>query len=674
MLETRHANIEFFGKDGFQWFIAQVAPDKVWRTENNQNFDNGFRAKIRILGYHPGENAQEGGISDEDLPWAHFLVSPQFGAGNFNGGTSFGLQGGEMVVGFFLDGEEGQQPVVFGSFFANYNIEEVEDFKKVLDDGTAGFKPIGIDESVKYGKHTTIEGQKKQRISGTVVNSNSEVIDEKKEKKGTIEKVYDNKTYKTKVPVVCDTPKSATGDITKSLQGFIDKINKFQKYQDGYIDPVLNRIVNLDKEINKVSEEISGAMSGIVRKARNKIFEEINDGVDDMIDFLDPDKLIKDIEIKKKKDDIFCLIENILNGLKDFVGDFIKSLLGNILNVPLCAAEQFISGLMSNLTDKIQSAIGPAISAISKLTGKAMTSFSAMMTKALGIAQTALALFECEGNKCEENPADFITNEGPDPKKVLGFNNLLNKFTTLSGSGLTGSLDTLVGNVFPQLNIGDAVGSFSGSNPLEGLVGGCNVSSKICGPPRIEIFGGGGFGAAADAVINSVGEVVGANMTNFGIGYTKPPFVTIFDDCNNGKGATAKPVVEDGRIVNLIITNSGGGFLTPDSISDTKGVDVIGQVEGVDIVSTGIGYEEGDLICSESGQCLTPIIEDGRIVGASGKIDLGLVKVPELTVETNTGIGADIRAITRFVKRDDYTDPVVPEAELIRVISCPRFY
>ena len=46
---TRHSNIEFFGKDGFQWFIAQVAPDKVWRTENNQNLDNGFRAKIRIL-------------------------------------------------------------------------------------------------------------------------------------------------------------------------------------------------------------------------------------------------------------------------------------------------------------------------------------------------------------------------------------------------------------------------------------------------------------------------------------------------------------------------------------------------------------------------------------------------------------------------------------------------
>ena len=105
MLETRHSNIEFLGKDGFQWFIAQVAPDKVWRDKNNQNFDNGFRAKIRILGYHPGESEKEGGISDENLPWAHFLVSPQFGAGNNCTGTSFALQGGEMVIGFFLDGE-----------------------------------------------------------------------------------------------------------------------------------------------------------------------------------------------------------------------------------------------------------------------------------------------------------------------------------------------------------------------------------------------------------------------------------------------------------------------------------------------------------------------------------------------------------------------------------------
>ena len=132
MLETRHSNVEFLGKDGFQWFIAQVAPDKVWRDKNNQNFDNGFRAKIRILGYHPAENEGEGGISDENLPWAHFLVSPQFGAGNNCTGTSFALQGGEMVVGFFLDGEEAQQPVILGAFFANYAIEDPIAFKDAI--------------------------------------------------------------------------------------------------------------------------------------------------------------------------------------------------------------------------------------------------------------------------------------------------------------------------------------------------------------------------------------------------------------------------------------------------------------------------------------------------------------------------------------------------------------
>ena len=202
MLETRHSNIEFFGKDGFQWFIAQVAPDKVWRDENNQNFDNGFRAKIRILGYHPGESEDEGGISDENLPWAHFLVSPQFGAGNNNTGTSFALQGGEMVVGFFLDGEEAQQPVVFGSFFANYNIDDLVSYKDALKKGSTGFKALEIDPDIDNGDHITIVKQEKILQSGVIVDSNEQVRDEKNELKNTIEHHFDNKTYEIPKPEI----------------------------------------------------------------------------------------------------------------------------------------------------------------------------------------------------------------------------------------------------------------------------------------------------------------------------------------------------------------------------------------------------------------------------------------------------------------------------------------
>ena len=675
MLETRSINSEFLGKDGFQWFIAQVAPDKVWRTEHNQNFRNGFRAKIRILGYHPGENEGEGGISDEDLPWAHFLISPQFGAGNNDTGTSFALQGGEMVVGFFLDGEEAQQPVVFGSFYANYNIEDLTTYKEALDKGTTGFKPLEIDPNIDYGDHVTLKKQEKQLKSGVVVDSNEQIRNESNEKKDTIEHHFDNKTYEIALPEVCENPEKSTGNISKSLQKFFDKVNKLEKFSDGYIDPVLNKIVNIDSEIEKASQEISNAMSGVIRGARFKMFEDINKKVDDAVDFLKPDFLKKQIEAKKLKDGVYCAIENVLNGLKNVVGDFLKGLLGNILSLPLCAAEQFLSGLMSKLNFDIQKMISPLLSGLSKFTGKAMPDFQSMMNKALGATATALSLFECEGQECDANPADFITNVGPDPKKVLNFNNMLNKFTTLSGSGLGGSLSNLVSGAFPQLpELGGFSAGFGGANPLGGLVGGCSPqNNKVCGPPRIEIFGGGGFGAVADAVINETGKVIGVNMRDFGSGYTDKPYVSIIDDCGNGRGSAGEAIMDGDKVINVGILQTGDGYLSS-GVSDATGVDVIGEIVDVNIISTGIGYEEGDLIVSETGQALTPIIEDTRIVGVRGKIDQGLTDVPKLTVQTNTGVGAKILPITRFVKREDYTDPVVPEAELVTVISCPRFY
>lgn len=673
MLETRHSNVEFLGKDGFQWFIAQVAPDKVWRDKNNQNFDNGFRAKIRILGYHPGESEDEGGISDENLPWAHFLVSPQFGAGNNCTGTSFALQGGEMVIGFFLDGEEGQQPVVIGSFYANYNIEDLISYEEELAKGTTGFKALAIDPNIELGDHITIQRQEKILQSGVIVNSNEEILDEKKEKKKVIEKHFDNKSYHIETPEVCEDSKKKTGKISKALQKFFDTVNKLDKFSDGYIDPILNKIVNMDQVIADASQEISGAMAGIIRGARFELFKEINDKVDDALDFLTPDFLEKSTETKKKKDEIYCAIENIINGLKNVIGDFLKGLIGNILNAPLCAAEQFLSGLMSKLTMDIQNMIAPLLSGLSKFLGKAMPDFKSMMTKAMEISAAALALFECEDQKCDENPADFLTNIGPDKKKSMDKDGLLSKFTTLTGSGLVGGIADLPGLVFPNSVIGDTVGSFSGGSPLEGLVGGCNVSSKQCGPPRIEIFGGGGFGAVADAVINETGKIIGVNMKDLGFGYTEAPYVTMIDDCDNGKGATGVACMDGDKVMNICILDGGGGYLS-EGVSDTEGVDVIGEVVDITIISTGTGYEEGDLICSDSGQCLTPIIEDGKIVGVDGKIDQGLTDIPALSIRTNTGFGAKILPVTRFVKREEYTDPVVPDAQLVRVISCPRFY
>jgi hypothetical protein len=675
MLETRHSNIEFLGKDGFQWFIGQVAPDKVWRTENNQNFDNGFRAKIRILGYHPGENEAEGGISDENLPWAHFLVSPQFGAGNNNTGTSFALQGGEMVIGFFLDGEEAQQPVVIGSFYANYNIQDIVDYKKALADGTTGFGALSFDHLLNNSDGTSISFDEKQKTSGVIIDSNGYIRDKDNKKKKSKLKILDNEQVKVKIPSgACEDAKEKQSNISKSLQKFFDKVNKLEKFSNGYIDPALGKIIDIDIEIAKASEEISGAMAGIVRGVRYKAFEEINEKVDDFVDFLKPDFAKKQIEAKKLKDGFYCAMENVLNGLSNFVKKFLKSLLGNLVNVPLCAAEQFMGGLMAGLNNMIQTAIGPVLASLSAFTGKAMPSFQSLMTGAMSRINAAQKLFECTGGECPES-FDFVINGGPDMKNVMKVNGILDKFHTLSGSGLPNLLDDIVGLSFPNVaGIGSTVGSASGASPLAGLVGDCPVNNKDCKPPRVVIFGGGGFGAAADAVVNEIGEVIGVNMSDIGLGYDEKPFVSIVDDCDIGRGATAEAVVENGGVVNIIVTNPGSNYLFPEQVADTGGVDVIGEVVGVKVLSTGANYEDGDLIVSNSGQTLTPVIENGRIIGADGKIDQGLSEIPALSLQTNTGVGAEIIPITRFVKREAYTDPIVPQARIIHVISCPRFY
>ena len=71
-----------------------------------------YRARVRIVGYH----SPEPDLPDKDLPLAHVLLPANMSVTGGQG-ESMMLQGGETVIGFFADGEDGQQPVVFGTLF-----------------------------------------------------------------------------------------------------------------------------------------------------------------------------------------------------------------------------------------------------------------------------------------------------------------------------------------------------------------------------------------------------------------------------------------------------------------------------------------------------------------------------------------------------------------------------
>ena len=114
MLEDSLLKSNFIGRDGFRWWIGQVASEEAQGDQLNQIGSTwGCRIKVRIMGYHP-QNTVE--LKDEDLPWAQILLSPQGGSGKANRARSIRVAPGDTVLGFFLDGDDAHLPVVLGIF------------------------------------------------------------------------------------------------------------------------------------------------------------------------------------------------------------------------------------------------------------------------------------------------------------------------------------------------------------------------------------------------------------------------------------------------------------------------------------------------------------------------------------------------------------------------------
>ena len=118
---------------------------------------------------------------------------------------------------------------------------------------------------------------------------------------------------------------------------------------------------------------------------------------------------------------------------------------------------------------------------------------------------------------------------------------------------------------------------------------------------------------------------------------------------------------------------SGDGYLGG-GISDSDGEQVIAVLDGIDVIGTGVGYEEGDTITTPDGQVLEPIIQGGRIIGANPIDVKDVSELPDLTINSNTGFGAVIRPTLNIMKVEDYEKPILPTTKVIQVIDCVSSY
>ncbi len=90
-------NTNFAGKNGFIWWVGEV--------ENRADPLGLGRCQIRIFGWHTSDLNM---VPTESLPWAHPMYP-------LNNSKSFSAPViGDWIVGFFMDGENAQQPIMMG--------------------------------------------------------------------------------------------------------------------------------------------------------------------------------------------------------------------------------------------------------------------------------------------------------------------------------------------------------------------------------------------------------------------------------------------------------------------------------------------------------------------------------------------------------------------------------
>ena len=98
------------------------------------------RVRVRAHGYHSTDTAE---VSTDSLPWAHVT---------YNDSKRMSVPtNGEWVIGFFLDGDEAQKPIIIGTLPGIDGVEPATSKWARNDDGSS----TGVSTASQYVKKTT---------------------------------------------------------------------------------------------------------------------------------------------------------------------------------------------------------------------------------------------------------------------------------------------------------------------------------------------------------------------------------------------------------------------------------------------------------------------------------------------------------------------------------------
>ena len=191
----------------------------------------------------------------------------------------------------------------------------------------------------------------------------------------------------------------------------------------------------------------------------------------------------------------------------------------------------------------------------------------------------------------------------------------------------------------------------------------CITGDQPCGPPKLKFFGGGGVGASANPVVDSSGNLIAVDLVSGGFGYISPPQVQVIDPCNNGSGAVLETIIENGVVVQVIVRDSGQGYLPPPQT--VPQYPAIIELTGVTVTNPGFNHNCGvdtiEIIPSNGSVLSYNCDPFGKIRSVS--VDKGgrFTELPQIRMNTVTGFNATFVPNFDIIRDPQPIEPVLTD-------------
>ena len=191
----------------------------------------------------------------------------------------------------------------------------------------------------------------------------------------------------------------------------------------------------------------------------------------------------------------------------------------------------------------------------------------------------------------------------------------------------------------------------------------CLIGDQPCGPPKLKFFGGRGVGAIGNPVVDINGNLIAVDLVSGGFGYVSPPQVQVIDPCNNGSGAVLETIIENGVVVQVIVRDSGQGYLPPPQT--VPQYPAIIELTGVTVTNPGFNHNCGvdtiEIIPSNGTVLSYNCDPFGKIKSVS--VDKGgrFTELPQIRMKTETGFNATFVPNFNIVRDPQPVEPVLTD-------------